>query len=67
MNLSDYPHIKAAIEKDGAIRVIDGRYSAGFVEREELLSCVAVGILEVEMRGGMAFAVLPRRGKDGAK
>lgn len=55
-SLSDFPSIERAMLVDGAIRVIDGRWSEGFVDEGELQECVDSGLLLVEERGGMRFA-----------
>jgi len=57
--LSDFPYLKTAIETDGAIRIADGRWSRGFVNAEQLEKCLALGLLVVERRHGMRFAVKP--------
>ena len=59
VGLSDFPYLKTAIECDGAIRLDDGRWSKGFVNDEQLNKCIALGLLVVERRHGMRFAVKP--------
>jgi len=59
VGLSDFPYLKTAIETDGAIRLADGRWSRGFVNDEQLNKCIAMGLLVVERRHGMRFAVKP--------
>lgn len=55
--LSAYPGIRAAIECDAAIRVMDGRWSKGFVDEKHLADCIRLKLLSVEKRGGIDFAV----------
>ena len=57
--LEDYPEIRAAIKADGAIRMVDGRYSNGFVNMDDLQDCIVKRLLVVEVRDGMGFAVKP--------
>lgn len=59
VRLSDYPRVKSAIEKDGAIRMVDGRYRDGFVNMDDLQDCIVKRLLIVEVRQGMGFAVKP--------
>jgi hypothetical protein len=51
-----------AIKTDGAIRVFDGRWSLGFVDETALKDAIAKGLLRIQKRHGMAFAVLPNAG-----
>ena len=55
--LGAYPWIKHVIEKDGAIRVVDGRWSGGFVRQDDLQECLVKRLLKIEVRDGMGFAV----------
>jgi hypothetical protein len=51
--------VAAAIESDGAIRMVDGRCRVGFVNMDDLQDCIAKRLLVVEVREGMSFAVKP--------
>lgn len=62
VRLSDYPTVNAAIASDGAIRMVDGRYSRGFVNMDDLQDCIIKRILVVEVRQGVSFAVKPNDG-----
>lgn len=62
VRLEDYPKIMAAIKADGAIRMVDGRYSNGFVNMDDLQDCIVRRLLVVEVRDGMGFAVKPNAG-----
>jgi hypothetical protein len=55
--MKDFPTVYLAIRADRAIRVIDARWSGGFVDAHELSECIEKGILRVEVRDGMRFAV----------
>jgi len=59
VRLSDYPTINTAIECDGAIRMLDGRYRYGFVNMDDLQYCIVKRLLVVEVRDGVGFAVKP--------
>ena len=61
VRLEDYPKIRAAIKADGAIRMVDGRYSNGFVNMDDLQDCIVKRLLVVEVRDGMGFAVKPNK------
>lgn len=56
--ISQFPSIEKAIKQDGAIRVVDGRWSGGFVDLKELQYCIDCGMLQVEPMSGMKFATL---------
>lgn len=62
--LSRYPEIKLAMEEDGAVRLVDGRHSLGFVNMDDLSECIAHGLLTVEERAGMKFAVMPNEKRE---
>ena len=49
--------IAHALRVDGAIRMLDGRWSLGFVEPDELKRLIRAGVLRVQKRHGMSFAV----------
>jgi hypothetical protein len=59
VRLSDYPRVAAAIESDGAIRMVDGRCRVGFVNMDDLQDCIVKRLLVVEVRDGIGFAVKP--------
>jgi hypothetical protein len=61
----EYPDIAEAIAVDGAVRLFDGRWSRGFVSEWQLKRAVERGLLVVEMRSDMRFAVLAK--KEGAQ
>lgn len=56
--ISQFPSIEEAIKQDGVIRVVDGRWSGGFVDLKELQYCIDCGMLRVEPMSGMNFATL---------
>lgn len=62
IRLSNFPCISTAIECDGAIRIVDGRWSKGYVNEEQLNRCLALGLLVMERRDGMRFAVKTGKG-----
>lgn len=62
VRLENYPKIMGAIMADGAIRMVDGRYSNGFVSMDDLQDCIVKQLLVVEVRNGMRFAVKPNNG-----
>jgi hypothetical protein len=65
VGLEDYPKVRAAIKADGAIRMVDGRYSNGFVNMDDLQDCIVKRLLVVEVRDGMGFAVKPNARNQG--
>ena len=58
--LADYPDIQRAIQMDGAIRRIDGRWSDGYVSIPSLDECVESGLLVLENLQGWTLAMRPR-------
>ena len=50
-----------AIKTDGAIRVVDGRWSLGYVDMDLLKNAIASGMLRTQKRHGMTFAILPSK------
>lgn len=59
--------LEKAISEDGAIRCVDGRWSGGFVDESELEMAISNGLLSVETRNGMRFAVRSNAGVTGAR
>ncbi len=49
--------LQAALDCDGAIRLVDGLWSQGFVGMMPLTAAILKGQLRTEIRNGMAFAV----------
>lgn len=59
--LEAFSDIQEAIDTDGKIRYVDGRWSNGFVNVDSLVELVSNGTLSLEQSGGMSFAVLPKK------